>query len=108
VATPIKIRNLVAPAGGLLVVTGPANIKWIVVLNSSAATAFVQLFNAVSGITLGTTTPDMELEVGAGLMVSIPFPYDGCLFSAGISAASTTAEGGNVASATGVEVFIGV
>jgi len=107
-ATPIKIRNLVAPAGGLLVVMGPANIKWIVILNNAGATCVVQLFNAVSGITLGTTTPDLEIEVGSGLMVSIPFPVDGCLFSVGVSAASTTAEGGAVASAAGVQVFIGV
>jgi len=107
-ATPIKIRNLVAPAGGSLIVSGPANIKWVVVLNSTAATCFVQLFNAISGITLGTTTPDLEIEVGAGLMVSIPFPVDGCAFEVGISAASTTAEGGSVASASGVEVFLGV
>src|SRR6266566_4479053 len=107
-ATPLKIRNLLAPAGGLLVANGPSNIKWVVVLNSTGATCFVQLFNAISGITLGTTTPDLELEVGAGLMVSIPFPVDGCLFGVGISAASTTAEGGAVASAAGVQVFIGV
>jgi len=106
-ATPIKIRNLVAPAGGSLVVTGPANIKWVQVLNSTAATCFVQLFNATAGITLGTTTPDLEFEVAAGANSNNSF-VDGALFSAGISAASTTTEGGNVASASGVEVFIGV
>ena len=107
-ATPLKIRDLIAPAGGTLVSSGPNNIKWIVVVNSTAAIAFVQLFNAISGVTLGTTKPDMELEVGIGATVSIAFPVDGCLFNIGIIAASTTAEAGAVATAVGVEVFLGV
>ena len=107
-ATPLKIRNLVAPAGGSLIVAGPSNIKWIVVTNTTAAACFVQLFNAIAGITLGTTTPDMEVTAAAGATVIVAFGTDGCYFGAGISAASTTAEGGAVASASGVEVFIGV
>ena len=108
-ATPLKIRNLVAPAGGLLVVSGPTNIKWVLISNSSAATAFVQLFNAIAGVTLGTTTPDLEFIVPATTgVVNVVFPVNGCLFSTGLIAASTTTEAGATASATGVEVFLGV
>lgn len=98
-----KARNL----GAVAAIKGAAGTLYgVQVVNSSAATAFVQIFDlATGGVTLGTTTPDLELEVAANSTVSLTLPAAGVAFAAAISAASTTTEGGAVTSAAGVQLF---
>jgi hypothetical protein len=60
---------------------------------------------ATGGVVLGTTTPDYELQVAANEQVEANLPQKyGQGFSTALSIASTTVEGGSVASASGVIV----
>jgi hypothetical protein len=86
----------------------PSRLMAVSIVNSSAATAFIQLFNNTTGnVTLGTTTPDLEYEVAAAGSLNAQY-VDGILFSGGIAGASTTTDGGLTGSAAGVEVFLSV
>jgi hypothetical protein len=86
---------------------GCTNLKGIVVTNSSAATCFVQLFNAlVAGVSLGTTLADLQVEVGAGLTVSLPMPPEGAIFGTGIAIASTTTDNGLTGSGATVTAYL--
>jgi hypothetical protein len=60
---------------------------------------------AIGSITLGTTTPDLEILVGATSQVNVPLPPQGIPFSTAISIASTTGEKGSSGSSAGVQVF---
>lgn len=98
-----KLRNAGAAAA---VKATPGNLYGVQVVNNQAATAFVQVFDAaVGGVTLGTTTPDLEIQVAANATASLSAPPEGINFAAAITVASTTTEGGAVASAAGVQVF---
>jgi hypothetical protein len=97
-----RVRNVGAAAA---VKATPGNLYGLQVVNAQAATAFVQIFDAaVGGVTLGTTTPDLELQVVANSTVSLPVPTEGINFANAITVASTT-EGGATPSAAGVQVF---
>ena len=102
---PFKTRNL---AGTVTAVKATAGIlKTVTVVNNQAAVAFVQIFNVAAGsVTLGTTTPDWEIQVAANSSVTVNFAPDGLSCGTAISVASTTAEGGGTGSAAGVMVFV--
>lgn len=78
------------------------------VINTIAAVQFLQIFDAVqaSDVTLGTTNPDLELQVPASGAANLQLDK-GVRFMKGIVIASTTAEKGAVPSAAGVQVFPG-
>lgn len=103
-ASKYKARDL---AGTVQTVKGSAGTLFVLsVINTSGASAYVQVFDALSGnVTLGTTTPDVEILVAAGAQVSLVLPMIGAAFATAITVASTTAEKGNTGSAAGVEVF---
>lgn len=74
--------------------------------NAQAAKAYIQVFDvATGGVTLATTNPDLEFEVGANSFYAVPVPPQGIPFGTAISVASTTAEKGNTGSSAGVQVF---
>lgn len=79
----------------------------IIVGNTTAAIAYLQIFNKVStAVTVGTTAPDMVVMVPIGGSVAIEFDKPIKMFdAAGLSCACTTARAG----ATGAtcEVNIG-
>jgi hypothetical protein len=89
--------------------TGSTNLKGVTVVNSSAATCFVQMFNALAAnVTLGTTVPDYQIQVAANSTFSSNEPPEGLIFPTGLVIASTTTDGGLTGSAAGVEVYLKV
>ena len=77
-------------------------------LNTSAAIAFVQLFNvAAASVVAGTTVPLLEciVPVTSGF-VNIDLPALGVAFDTAISVCSSTTEGGATGSAAGVTVYV--
>lgn len=74
----------------------------LIVENNQAAAAWIQIFNLpAASVTLGTTVPDYEFLVAANGNKYIFIP-DGVRLGTSLSVASTTTEGGAVASAAGV------
>ena len=104
-AQSVKIRDLGA---AVLVAAGPTVLKGISVVNTIAASQFIQLFNAgsVAAVTLGTTNPDYELQVSASSFGGRELTVDGGQFPTGLVIASTTGEKGATPSGAGVEVFV--
>lgn len=78
------------------------------VVNNQAAIAWIQLFDTVGAVTLGTTNPDFEFQVGANLTLPLPLSASGLHFTYGLKLASTTGEKGAATSAAGVQVFLGM
>jgi hypothetical protein len=74
------------------------------VINTTGASAYLQIFNAAADVTLGTEEPVMEFLVEAGKMVTW-WADRGVAFATGIRAASTTTEKGSTGSAAGVMLF---
>jgi hypothetical protein len=102
-ATKAKLRNVVGTA--VAIKAAPGTLYGLTIVNNTAAACFVQLFDvATSGVTPGTTTPDLEFQVAANSSLVPALPACGVSFAAAISAISATAEGGGTGSATGVQV----
>ena len=80
------------------------NIRHIVWHNDDAAARFLQMFNAASAdVTLGTTTADFVLQIGADAVDN--FPLGDMLFLTAFSYAVTTTAGGNT---TGTSSWIAI
>jgi hypothetical protein len=104
-ATPKLLRNL----GALTVLKGSAGTLYgLAVTNTIASAQWIQVFDAATAgsVTLGTTTPTLEFEVGASAPNSPlqVFPPPGVAFANGIVLASTTGEMGSTTSGSGVHV----
>lgn len=100
--TKLKIRNLNATVQA--VKAGPGVLYGIFVTNVSGATCYVQIFDvAAASVTLGTTTPDIEITLATAQSQFFPFG-PGAGFGTAIAIASTTTEAGAVGSANGVHV----
>lgn len=69
--------------------------------NPSAATTFVQFFNAATAgaVTIGSTTPTFSFGIAAGASANVEFTA-GIAFSSGIQVAATTTATGSTAPAT--------
>jgi hypothetical protein len=105
-AVLFKVRN--ANATLVQVTAGSTNLKSVTVVNAQAATVFVQFFNALTAnVTLGTTTPDYEIQVAANSTFTTSLPSEGLIFPTALCVGSTTTEGGLTGSANGVMLFIG-
>ena len=88
---------------GQSISAGECRVTDIIVQNTSAAVAFVQVFDAAAAnVTLGTTVPVFEilLALTTGFQ-HIPFG-DPVHFTTRMSAFSTTTAGGNTGSGAGV------
>ena len=100
----VKLRDVAATVVAIKASSGV--LFGLQIVNNSAATAFIQIFDlATGGVTLGTTTPDMQVQVAANSTLVVPLPDRGINFATAISVASTTLEKGSVASAAGVQVY---
>lgn len=75
------------------------------VLNNQAVDAFIQVFNAAAGVTLGTDEPVLEFRVPGNTQMNVPLPSRGIAFGTGIRVASTTTEMGTTGSDAGVQLF---
>ncbi len=105
-ATPARITAANGTAQAVKATGGV--VYGIQAINTSAAIAYVQLFNvAAAGVTMGTTPPSLELlvPVTSGF-VSLPIGAVGVAFPTAISVGSATAEGGGTGSASGVTVLV--
>ena len=73
--------------------------------NTQGAAAYIQIFNVATGsVTLGTTTPDLEILVAATSQKEVILPNLGVPFTTAISIASTTGSKGSTGSSNGVHV----
>lgn len=96
------VNDVVKAAGG-----NPVAIGQIFIENTSGATAYVQIFDALAAnVTLGTTRPDIEVPIATASSINIQFPTAGGTFPNGCSVASTTASEGSSGSSAGVRVTI--
>jgi hypothetical protein len=81
----------------------------LAIVNTTAAIAYVQLFDAATGsVTLGTTVPDWEVAVPASSSVGLAQLANapaGIPFGTAISVAATTALDGATTIATGLDLF---
>lgn len=84
-----------AGAGG-----NPIALGLVIIENTSAAVAYIQIFDALaSSVTLATTHPDLEIPVAANTgFTSFVFPTAGGTFPNGVCLASTTTSEGNTGS----------
>lgn len=94
--------------GATLTQIDAAGIKALLggnIFNGSAATAYLQMFDAaaVGNVTLGTTAPDLSIGIPTGQQVPIIVIGDGILFRLGIVIAFTTTRGGAVAPASSID-----
>ena len=83
---------------------GICNILKFVVVNTTAATAFVQIFNAAAAnVVLGTTVPMFVIVVPITTgVVDMEFDSPGLYITTRCSAFSTTTAEGSTGSASGV------
>jgi len=103
-------RSIDLDEGALEVVKASAGqIYWIHVINLSASTRFVKIYNATSG-TIGTGTPVLTFPIptqgdtnGAGFTLSIP---NGIAFSTGISIGASTGIADNDTGAPGANEVV--
>jgi hypothetical protein len=100
-----NVRDLAATVQTVSAV--PVDLMICNVVNNQAAIAFIQLFDTVGAVTLATTNPDFEFQVGANLTLTLPLSACGLRCNAGLKVASTTTEKGLTGSAAGVQVFFG-
>ena len=101
------IQNLSSTVTGIK--TSPGTFYHCIIENTQAATAtYVQFFDvAHASVTLGTTKPDLEIEVPANTTFIVPFGPLGWPFGTQLSAAATTTTGGSTGAATspGVNIY---
>lgn len=74
-------------------------------VNTTAATAYLQLFDkAAADVTVGTTAPDFFFRLAANesVVISTAFPY---AFANGLVLAGTTTSTGNTGAAISVTAF---
>lgn len=92
-----------------LLAVGPTVISLLNVINAIAAIQYLQCFDAaqVSDVTLGTTNPDLEIQVPVSGAAPITMGSNGVRFLKGLVVASTTGEKGATPSGAGVQLFIG-
>lgn len=104
-APGVGIRDLGAT---VVIAAVPIDVMIVNVVNNQAAIAWIQMFDTIGAVTLGTTTPDFEFQVGANLTLALPLSASGLHFTYGLKIASTTGEKGATPSAAGVQAFLGV
>lgn len=86
----------------------PVIIRSLTLLNNAAAIGYLQMFfQAASGVTVGTTVPDMVIPLPASGGVSITLPDGWFLGGSGLTIAGTTTRTGAVSSATDVAIVMG-
>jgi hypothetical protein len=73
--------------------------------NPNNGTAYIQVFDTTSAITLGTTTPTFVVPIPAGASANVEFA-GGIAMASGIKLAATTTATGSTTVATGLTGFI--
>lgn len=70
--------------------------------NSNVYTVYVQLFDATSGVVVGTTVPVRTIPVAAGSPTGLQAPSPPFAVNNGLQVAATTASGGSTAPASAI------
>lgn len=88
--------------------SGRVAVSWTHAVNTTAAAAYVQLFDAAaaSDVTLGTTVPTYVLKSAASDPSEGALPHNGLVFALGIVAASTTTATGSTGAAQHVRLGV--
>jgi len=75
---------------------GPTTLRWLTFLNTTAAVAYLQIFNiAAASVTLGTTAPTLSIGVPASAALVLAIPEAGQhMRGSGLSCAGTTTRAG--------------
>lgn len=97
-------------ATGLSIQTQAINLMRIECWNPNTTPVFLQLFDAATGITVGTTVPTKSIECPAGNGTSdgiYDHEYNGIKFAAGLRVVATTTRTGSTAPTTAVPASIG-
>jgi hypothetical protein len=99
------IQNLSATTKAIK--TSPGTLYHCIVENTQTTTAYVQLFDVstTTGVTLGSTKPDLEIIATGGVNTIVPLGSGGWPAVNGIMAAATTGSGGSTGSSNGVSLF---
>ena len=100
-ANAIWLRNLGATVNYVKASAG--TLYSLNVSNGGATGAWVQVFNAASGVVLGTTAPIAEMYIPASSSnIALILPDCGVAMNAGIALSATTLENGTVTAVTGL------
>jgi len=85
---------------------GPATLRWLTFLNTTAAVAYLQIFNIAAGsVTLGTTAPTLSIGVPASAAIVIAIPEEGQhMRGNALSCAGTTTRTGNTGAALDINI----
>jgi len=82
------------------------NLYGYYIYNPNSSAVYVNLYNVASAsVTVGTTTPLMNIAIPATSGANLMFPYPITFSNAGWSASCTTTGGGNTAPSTACEVM---
>ena len=85
--------------------TSAGELGGYIVFNPNSTVAFVQVFDAASGVTLGTTRPAMVIPVPPTSGANLEFA-NGVSFTSGIGIAATTSDSGSTAPSSGITTTI--
>lgn len=101
------VRTTALAGTATLISKGPCKVGPIVIGNLTAATAWLQLFDAATAaaVTPGTTKPDATISVAASL--SKEANLEGARFENGVVAISTTTAEGSTGANTNSSIGIG-
>lgn len=94
--TPVTVTALAGTVTTLKATRG--QLFWFNCTNTTAATAFIEFFDATS-VTLGTTTPKFAIQVPASANVTQNWDPSGVNFFTAIKAAAVTAYNGSTGAA---------
>ena len=83
-----------------------ATLRFLVILNTTAAVAYLQVFNApAASVTLGTTAPTMSIGLPASSAMVFPVPESGIYMGGGgLSMAGTTTRTGSTGAPLDINV----
>ena len=86
--------------------TGPQTLRWLTFLNTTAAVAYLQIFNiAAASVTLGTTAPTLSIGVPASAAIVLAIPVGGqAMRGNALSIAGTTTRAGLTAAILHVNI----
>jgi len=88
----LVFEDTISANAAIIVATGALTIYLIDITNAQAGINFVKFYNTAGAVTVGTTAPDMILQIVASDQRSMIFP-SGLTFSAGLQIATVTAAG---------------
>lgn len=99
---PVKLAALTNTA--VVAKSAPGILQWQSCANANAATVFIQYYDTLGAVTVGTTPAYAFIPVAAGAATLVPQMQ----FINGIKAAVTTTPGGSTAPATALDCSVGI